>query len=117
MNVAALKAPHDLHDRVHFADVAQELVAESFSGTRAFYEPGDVDEFDRGRDDLLRMRKLRQYFEPRVGHGHDAEIRIDRAKGIIRRLRLAGAGNGVEESRLANVRQTDDSGAEHMKKG
>ena len=65
---------------------------------------------------LSRMRKLRQHFEPRVGHGHDAEVRIDRAEGIIRRLRLAGAGDGVEESRFADVRQTDDSGAEHKEK-
>ena len=58
MDVAALEAAHDLHDRVYFADVAEELVAEAFARARAFHEPRDVDELNRGRDDFLRMRKL-----------------------------------------------------------
>ena len=115
VNVAALEAAHDLHDRVYFADVAEELVAEAFARARAFHEPRDIDELNRGRDDFLRMRKLREHFEPRVGHRHDAEVRIDRAKWIVRRLRFAGAGDGIEESGFADVRQTDDSGAQHRR--
>ena len=61
MNVAVFEAAHDLDDRVHFADVAEELVAESFARARAFHEPGDIDELDRGRNDFLRMRKLREH--------------------------------------------------------
>ena len=117
MDVAILETAHDLHDRVHFADVAEELVAESFAGARAFHEPRDIDELNRGRNDFLRMGKLGQHLEPRIGHGHDAEVRVDRAKGIIRGLRLAGAGDGIEESGFANVRQTNDSGAQHRRGG
>ena len=58
VNVAILEAAHDLHDRVYFADVAEELVAEAFARARAFHEPRDVDELNRGGDDFLRMRKL-----------------------------------------------------------
>ena len=47
------------------------------------------------------------------GTDHDADVRLDRAEGIVRRLRLAGAGEGVEERGLADVRQSDDSGAQH----
>ncbi len=117
MDVAVLEAAHHLHDGVHFADVAEELVAEALARARPFHEPGDIDELDRGRNDFLRMRKLGENLEPRVGHGHDAEIRIDRAERVVRRLRLAGAGDGVEESGFANVRQPDDSGAKHKKIG
>ena len=49
--------------------------------------------------------------EPGVGHGDDADVRIDGAEGIVGRLRLAGAGDGVEEGGLADVGQSDDSGA------
>ena len=49
MNVAVFKTTHDLHDRVHFADVAEKLVAEPFARARAFDQPGDIDKLDRGR--------------------------------------------------------------------
>ena len=50
MDVGALETAHHLHDGVHFADVAEELVAESFARARAFHQSGDVDELDRGRE-------------------------------------------------------------------
>ena len=113
MDVGVLEAADDLHDRVHLADVAEELVAQAFARARAFHETGDVDELDRGRDDLLRTREFRQDFEPRIGHGDDAEVRIDRAERIVRRLRLARSGDGVEERRFSDIRQADDSSAQH----
>ena len=36
-NVGILEAAHDLHDRVDFADVRQELVAEAFALARALH--------------------------------------------------------------------------------
>ena len=48
------------------------------------------------------------------GHGDDADVRVDGAERIVGRLGFAGAGDGVEESGLADVRQSDDSGSEHM---
>ena len=117
MDVAALETPHDLNDRVHFADVAEELVAEAFARARPFHQSGDVDELDRGRDDFLGMRKLGERFESVVGHGDDAEVRVDRAERIIGRLRFSRARDGVEKGRFANVRQTHDSGAQHRRAG
>ena len=76
------KTAHDLHDGVDFADVAEELVAESFARARAFHQPGDVDELDRRRHDLLRMGQLRE-LRAAVGHRHDADIWIDGAERII----------------------------------
>ena len=51
--------------------------------------------------------------QPRVGHGDDADVGVDGAERIVRRLRLARAGDGVEQGGLADVGQTDDSGSEH----
>ncbi len=113
MDVAILETAHHLHDRVHFADMAEELVAEPFARARAFHQPRDVHELDRGRDDLLRAGQLREHFEPRIGHGHDPEIRVDRAKRVVRRLRFSRAGDGVEERGFPDVRQSDDSSAQH----
>ena len=54
---------------------------------------------------------LGEFGQALVGHGDDAVVRLDGAEGIIRRLRLAGAGDGVEERAFPDVGQTDDSGA------
>ena len=113
MDVAVFETTDDLHDRVHLTDMAEELVAESFAGACAFHEPRDVHELDRGRDDLLRAGQLRQNFQSRIGHRHDAEIWVDRAEGIVRRLCFARARDRVEERRLSDVRQADDSSAQH----
>ena len=75
--------------------------------------PGDVHELDRGRDDALGLRDLRQRLEARVGHGDDADVRLDRAERVVRRLGLARPRQGVEEGGFADVRQSDDSGAQH----
>ena len=115
MDIRVLEATDDLHDRVDLANVAEELVAESFAGARAFHEARDVHKLDRGRDDLLRVRKFRERFEARVGHGDDAEIRIDRAEGVVRGLRFARARDGVEKRGLADIRQPDNSSAQHRR--
>src|SRR5882757_4652671 len=113
MNVRVLKATYDLHNGVGLANVAEELVAKTLAGARAADQTGDVDKVDRGGDNLLRAGEFAEHGEPRVGHGHDPDIRVDCAEGIIGGLRLAGAGDGIKESGLANIGQTDDSRAEH----
>ena len=65
MDIGILETADHLHDRVYFADVAEELVAEAFARARALYQAGDVHELDRGWDDFLRMGELRERFEPR----------------------------------------------------
>ncbi len=71
--------------------------------------PAIVDELDRRGDELGRTAHLAEHLEPFVRHGHDADVRIDRAKGVVRRLRLAGAGDGVEEGGFAHVGESDDA--------
>jgi hypothetical protein len=113
MNVRVLKTAHDLDDGVHFADVAEEFVAETFAFRRALHQPGDIHELDGGGNDDGGLRDPSQRRQPRVRHGHDADVRIDRAKRIIGRLRLPRAGDGVEQSGFPHVRETDNSGFEH----
>jgi len=43
----------------------------------------DVDEFDRGGDDFLRLRDGGKLGEARVGHFDDADIGIDGAERIV----------------------------------
>ncbi len=111
VDVGVLETAHDLHDGVHLADVAEELVAQTLAAARAAHQSGDVHELDRRRDQLLRAGQLAQHPQPGIGHGDDADVRVNGAKGIVGRLRLAGAGDGVEEGGFTDVGQSDDSGA------
>src|SRR5207237_9979959 len=113
MNVALLTTAHHLHDGVDFADVVQELVAQSFACARTFYQSGDIEKLDRRRHDLLRMRNRGDFFETRIWHADYAEIRIDCAEGIIFRWRLVRARDRVEKGRFTDVRQSNNSGAQH----
>ena len=65
-----------------------------------------------GRDDLGRAGDRGELVEPRVGDRDLADIGLDRAEGIIGRLRRLRFGQRVEKGRLADVRQADDAAFE-----
>ena len=50
--------------------------------------------------------------EARVGDRDAADVGLDRAERIIRRLRRGGLGQRIEKRRFADVRQADDAAAE-----
>ena len=113
MDVRVFEAADDLHDRIDFADVGQELVPQSFAGARALDQAGDVDELDCGRNHDVGLGDPLQLGQPCVGDRDDADVGVDRAERIVGRLGVARAGDGVEQRGLAHVRQSDDSGSEH----
>ena len=111
-DVVILEAAQDVGDGIDFADGGEELVAEAFALARPFHEASDIDEVHPRRDDLLRARDLRQHVEARLGHRHVADVGLDGAERIVRRLRRRSAGQGVEQGRLADIRQAHNSGLE-----
>ena len=90
-HVAALETAQDVDDRVDLANVGEELVAEALAFARAANEAGDVDELDLGLDFLGGLGDCRDLVEPLVGDSDAADIRLDRAEGIVRRLRGSGS--------------------------
>ena len=92
-----------MHDRVRFADVREELVAEALTLRRPFHEPGNVHELhDRGNR-ALRTHDIGQRPESRIGHFHHADVGLDGAEWIVRSVG-AGGRQRIEERRLADVR-------------
>src|SRR3546814_16833717 len=85
LDVVILETAQDMDDRIDFADVAEELVAEPFALRRAAHEAGDVDEGELRRDDLLAARDAGQLVEPRIGDRAVADFRTDRAAGMVDR--------------------------------
>jgi len=110
-DVLVFEAAHHVGDGVGLADVGEELVAQAFTFRRARYQAGDVDEFHGGGDDLFGLDDLGQGIQARVGHGHDAAVRLDGAEGEVLR-RDAGFGEGVEQGGLADIGQADDAAVE-----
>ena len=111
-DVAVLEAAHHMRDRVDLADIGEELVAEPLAFRGAAHEAGDIDEGEPRRNDLRRLGELRQLVEARIGHRDLADIRLDGAERIVRRLRRRGRGQRVEQRRLADIRQADNSAFE-----
>ncbi len=112
LDVVVLEAAQHMDDRVDLADVAEELVAQPLALGGAAHEAGDVDEGELGLDLLRRARDLLQLVEPRIGDRDIAHVRLDRAEGIVGRLRRGGLRQSIEERRLAHVGEADDAAAE-----
>ena len=91
-----------MRNRVGFADVGEELVAEAFTLGRASYQSGDIDKFNDRRDHLLRFDDDRQRGESRIGYFDNADIGLDGAERIVFRCNT-GLGQGIEQGGFADV--------------
>ena len=111
-HVGILETAHHMDDGVDLADIAQKLVAEPLAFRGAAHQAGDVDEGEPRRHDNRRLGQRRQRIEPAVRHRNLADIRLDGAERIIRRLRRRSFGQRIEERRLADIRQADDAAFE-----
>ncbi|GAA3220338.1 hypothetical protein GCM10020256_26270 [Streptomyces thermocoprophilus] len=110
-DVLVLEGADDLADRVGLTDVREELVAQALTLGGAAHDARDVDEVDRRREDALRAEDLRQLGQPGVGDADDADVRLDGGERVVGRQHVV-LGQGVEQGRLADIRQTDDSDRE-----
>ena len=112
-HIVVLEAAHHVDDGVHLADVGQELVAESLPLAGSLDQPGDIDELHPGGDQFLRTGNGGEFGQPLIGHRHDARVGLDRAERIVGGFGLGIGHQGIEQGRLTDVGQSDDSGFEH----
>ena len=108
-DVVIVEAAHNMDDGVALADVAQKLVAETRALAGTLDQTCNVNKLNDGRRFLVGLPDLGQLVQPRVGHGHDAGVRLNRAEGVVGRLRVLGAGQRIEQGRLAHVGQTHNT--------
>ena len=59
-DVGILEAAHHVEDRVHLADMREELVAKALALARAAHQAGDIDELQRRGHDLRRLADRRE---------------------------------------------------------
>ena len=84
-HIRVAEEAYDLADRVSLANVVQELVAQAFAVRSALDQARNVNELDRGRHDAIGIVDLSQAIHARIGHRHDAHVRLDGGERIIRR--------------------------------
>ena len=114
-NISVGETADHMGNRVDLANMPEKLVAEPFAAGSAADQPGDIDEFELGRDDLCRLGEARGDIEALVGNRHSPEIGLDRAERVIRRLRRGGRGQRVEQRGFADIGQSDNAATEtHM---
>ena len=97
-----------MHYGVHLADVREEFIAQPLAVRGAFHQPRDVHEFDDGGGDLLAVVQGGELVQPLVRHGDHAHVGFDGAEGVVGGL-CARVCDGIEQRRLADVRQTHDT--------
>ena len=111
-DVGILKTPHHMRDRIDLADGGEKLVAEALAFRGAAHQTRDIDKGQARRNDLRGFGNFSQFVESRIGHRDLADIRLDGAERIIRRLRGRRLGQRVEQRRLADIGQSDDTAFE-----
>ncbi len=110
-HLVIFEAAHDVNDGVHFADIGEELIAQSLALGGAFHEAGNVDKLDGGGSGLGGAGQLGDPREPLVRNGHDAHVGVDRAERIVFG-RGPGVAQCIEDRRLADVGEADEAALE-----
>ena len=80
----------------------------SSAGALALLDAGEVDHLERGVRGLLRLEQRAQPIDAGVGHAGHAGVQLG-AAAVVARRRHAGAGEEVEQRRLAALGEADES--------
>ena len=102
-DVVILEATNDMNNGVHFTNIGQELVAESFTLTRSLDQAGDIDKLHPCGNGVGAFAQIRQLLQPPIRNGHGADIRFDGAEREIGCLGLGIGHEGIEESGFTHI--------------
>ena len=84
-HVGVLEAANHVHQRIHLANLRQELVPQSLAFARPFHQAGNVSDFQRTWRHLFRAEDFNQLAEARVRHRRDPDVGLHGGEGIIGR--------------------------------
>ena len=107
-HVAIVEAAQHVNDGISFADVAQELVAQSFAFGSTFHQASDVHNLHCGRNDFSGFHQFSQFRQTFVRHSDDAHVGFDGAKREVSTL-CFGIAQAIKKSRLAHVGKSYDA--------
>ena len=97
-----------MYDCVDLADMGQELIAQTLALACAADQTGDVYELYDSRGGFLRVIQIGQRLKTLIRYRYHADVRVDGAERVVRAL-CACLRDRIEQSGLADVRETDDA--------
>ena len=107
-HVAVVKTAQHVDDGISFADVAQELVAQSFTFRGTFHQTSDVDNLHGGGDDFRRLHQFSKFCQSFIRHSNHTHIGFDGAEREVGALRL-GVAQAIKKRGLAHVGKSYDA--------
>ena len=107
-DVLVVEAADNVYNGVYLADMGQKLIAETLTLAGAAHQTRDVYEFDNGRSGFLCVVQVGQRLKTLIRYRNHADVRVDGAERIVGALR-ACLRNCVEQSGLADIRESDDA--------
>ena len=107
-HILVLKAADHFRNGIRVADMAQELVAQTFAFRCPFYQTGNVNKVHNGRRNFFRIKHFGQHVQPFIRHGNHALVRLNGAERIIGRL-CPGFCNRIKQRALPYIRKPYDT--------
>ena len=107
-DIIILKAADDVDDSINLANMSKEFIPETLAAVRTANKTRYIDEFDRCRDKALWVIHLIEHIKPVVGNIYDADIRLDRAEGVVRSL-CACFGDRIKKGAFTDIRKPDNA--------
>ena len=101
-HVVIVKATHHVCNRIGFANIGEELIAQTFAFGRTCDQARNIDKLHRSKLHALWFDNFSQRIHARIGHFDHADIRLNRTKRVVfsRNTRF---GQGVKKSGFADV--------------
>ena len=107
-DIVVSETAYHLQNGLCFADIGQKPIAQALTFRGALDQAGDINKLHMGRRLFFRPDQIGQLPKARIGHRHHADMRVNRAKGII----FSGdgrAGQRVKERRFTHIGQAHDT--------
>ena len=111
-DVGFIKAANHMQNRVDVFDRRKKFIALAFTFGSPLHQTSDIDQFDLRWNNLVGFGNSLQHPHAWIGHRHHAGVGLDGTERIVRRLRRLRLSQGIEDSALADVRQTNDTAVE-----
>ncbi|CAI8231075.1 MAG: Uncharacterised protein [SAR116 cluster bacterium] len=96
-DLTIIKAAQHMGDRIHLADICEELVAKPFTLGRTAHKASNIHKFQLCRNHSCGTGQTGQRIKPRVWHRNAPGIWLDRAEGIVGCLGRGRFGQRIEK--------------------
>ena len=107
-HVAVVETAQHVDDGISFADVAQELIAQTFSFGCTFHQTSDVDNLHGGGDDFRCLHQFGKFCQSFIRHSDYTHVGFNGAEREVGALRL-GVAQAIKKRGLAHVGKSYDA--------